>query len=98
MSELDPMSGLVRQFASMRRDREAAGAAIWKRAAENVSGALTEARQENEFLRTLVRALAELCLEKGLITEAELQARIAKIDAADAARATAAPQRRRPSK
>ena len=51
--------------------------------------ARAEMRRENEWLRTLVRALAELCLEKGLITEQELKDRIAKIDADDAARAKA---------
>jgi hypothetical protein len=63
--------------------------AIRRRAALNAIRARADLRRENEWLRTLVRALVALCLEKGLITEKELQERIAKIDADDAARAKA---------
>ncbi len=63
--------------------------AIRRRAALNAIHAQGELRRENEWLRTLVRALAELCLQKGLITEQELKDRIAKIDAEDAERAKA---------
>jgi hypothetical protein len=66
-------------------DREA----IRRRAALNAIHDRANLRRENEWLRTLIRALVALCLEKGLITEKELTDRIAKIDADDAARAKA---------
>ena len=89
MSGGDLMAALFGHYVGRQMEHDDAIAAIRSRAAINVVRERAELRRENEWLRTLVRALAEICLEKGLITEQELKERIAKIDAEDAARAKA---------
>jgi hypothetical protein len=93
VSGIDLMSyllfGRIAGRIAAMQERDDAGALIRHRAAANASAARAELQRENEWLRTLVRALVAICLEKGLITEKELQERIAKIDADDAARAKA---------
>lgn len=89
MSGIDLIAYLLLGRLAESGESEDAGAQIRNRAALNAIRARADLRRENEWLRTLVRALAALCLEKGLISEKELQDRIAKIDAEDAARTKA---------
>ena len=86
MSSGDLVAALFGHYVGQQMERDDDREAIRRRAALNAIHAQGELRRENEWLRTLVRALAELCLQKGLITEQELKDRIAKIDAEDAAR------------
>lgn len=71
---------------------------IWRRALENRGPAVDRQREEIEWLRTLVTALAELCIERGVVSEDELRERIRRFDEARSAAAEPprpAPRRRR---
>lgn len=87
MSGDDLMAALFGASLGLRAERDDDRETVRRRAALNAIHERANLRRENEWLRTLVRALVALCLEKGLITEQELKDRIAKIDADDAARA-----------
>lgn len=81
--------------AQERSDRQEASDAIRRRALENRLEAEREHRRDAErtaqterkdlaaevaWLRVLTRALAELCLEKGVVTEEELRERVRRLD------------------
>lgn len=79
-------------------DRAHAAELIWRRALSNRGPVIDRQREEIEWLRSLVTALAELCIEKGLVTEDELRDRIRRLDEARSAAAKPprpAPRRRR---
>lgn len=69
------------------RDLHATRDAIRARAASHLAAVKRERvealEKEVAWLQLLARSLAELCLEKGVITEDELRERLKKIDLAD---------------
>ena len=87
------MQGLLKayQFAcdSMREDRRTIQSKLNARVAARLSSARTSAQHARELehslwrVALLARALAEVCLKKGLLSESELGAMLAEVDMAD---------------
>jgi hypothetical protein len=79
------MEWLLMRDTRLLAERMRASDAIRRRARENRSDVVRDLAAEIDWLRLLTASLAELLLEKGVVTEDELRARLAKLDSADGA-------------
>jgi len=84
---MDIISWLLLRDTRLLAERMHASDEIRRRARENREVVVRDLAAEVDWLRLLTASLAELCLEKGLVTEDELRARLEKLDAADGAAA-----------